>query len=102
MKNRATVSTQHLVTLVREKLNVSKKDAEEIVATTIDSMVELLVEQGAIQVNGLGTLRVTERPARIGVNPATQEKIMIEKTKSINLRPSITLKRAVNKTDTDK
>jgi DNA-binding protein HU-beta len=99
MKNRATVSTQHLVTLVREKLGISKKDAEEIVSTTIDSIVELLVDKGAIQINNLGTLRVTERPARVGINPSTQDKIMIEKSKSVNLRPSVTLKRKVNDKD---
>lgn len=97
--NRATVSTQNLVTAVREKLNISKKEAEQMVTTCIESMVELLVDKGAIQVNGLGTLRVTERPARVGINPGTGEKIMIESSKSVSLRPSITLKRLVNDED---
>ena len=66
------------------------------VAMTYDLLFELmseaLVEDDKVTVPNFGTFQVTQRPARVGRNPATGEAISIAASKSVRFKVSKNLK----------
>ena len=66
------------------------------VAMTYDLLFELmseaLAEDDKVTVPNFGTFQVTQRPARVGRNPATGEAISIAASKSVRFKVSKNLK----------
>lgn len=86
-----------LVTMVAEKADISKKDAEKALTAVVDSITETLAKGDKIQLVGFGTFEVRERAARDGINPQTKAKIKIEATKVPAFKAGSALKDAVAK-----
>ncbi len=84
-----------LVSEIAEKSNVTKKVAETVLKSLIDSVQQVIKKEGQIRLDGLGTFKVIERKARTGVNPQTKAKINIPATKAPVFRPAQALKDAV-------
>jgi DNA-binding protein HU-beta len=84
-----------IVSQIAEKSDVTKKVAETVLKSLIESVQEALKKEGQIRLDGLGTFRVMERKARTGVNPRTQAKIKIPATKAPAFRAAKALKDAV-------
>ena len=64
-------------------INFSKK--------LINNLVDILVNQiksGQLSLKNLGTFTIINKNQRIGRNPKTKEKFIIEKRKSIRFKPS--------------
>lgn len=70
-----------LVSAVAEKAEITKKDAEKVLAAVLCSIEEALVNGDRVQLVGFGTFEVRPRAARMGRNPATGEQIQIPATK---------------------
>ena len=68
-----------LVTMVAEKADLTKKDAEKAISALVESISETLAKGEKIQLVGFGTFEVRERAAREGVNPRTGVKIAASK-----------------------
>ena len=64
-----------LVAAIAANAELSKKDAEKALKAFTDIVTEELKQGGKVQLVGFGTFEVSERPAREGINPKTQEKI---------------------------
>lgn len=75
---------------------VKKKDVEAVVETVFEEIKTFLQAGQSIQINGFGTLKVSERKARNGVNPKTKEKIVIPATKTVTFKVASALKDSVN------
>lgn len=58
-----------LVTMVAEKADLTKKDAEKAISALVESISETLAKGEKIQLVGFGTFEVRERAAREGVTP---------------------------------
>lgn len=84
-----------LVSKIAEASDVTKKVAETMLKTLIESLHRTLKEGGEIRIDGLGTFKVMERKARTGVNPQTKAKINIPATKAPVFRAAKALKEAV-------
>jgi DNA-binding protein HU-beta len=84
-----------LVSEIAQKADVTKKVAEMMVKTLIESVHRTLKETGEIRIDGLGTFKVAERKARTGVNPRTGVKMEIPATKAPVFRPAKALKETV-------
>ena len=56
---------------------LSKADSKKALDATVAAIKEALVKGDKVQLVGFGTFSVNERPAHVGVNPATKEKITI-------------------------
>lgn len=70
---------------------VSKADCSNEIATACyDAMLESIMEAmkagDKVALPGFGTFEVKTRAARMGVNPATGEKIEIAESKAINFK----------------
>jgi DNA-binding protein HU-beta len=90
-----TVTLRHLGNAISESHQLPKKQANEILAQTIDMITGYLKKGARIRIGGLGILQVKKRPARMGRNPATGEQIKIKASKKVAFRAAKELKEAV-------
>jgi DNA-binding protein HU-beta len=80
-----------------EKSGLSKKDAEKSLNAFIESVEEMLMEGGKVQLIGFGSFEVKERAERKGRNPQTGAEITIPASKSPVFKVGKALKDSVNK-----
>ncbi len=66
-----------LVEEVAKATQVTKKQAEEIVNTVFQTIVESLRSGKKIELRGFGSFRIRSRGARIGRNPKTGERVEV-------------------------
>lgn len=70
---------------------LSKADAKKALDVALDAIAEALKSGDKVALLGFGTFSVNERPARMGINPATKEKIEIAAKKVIKFKPGTEL-----------
>ena len=85
-----------LINVVSAETEVSKKDAEAVVAATLNAITEALKSGDKVQILGFGTFEVKEVAAREGRNPQTGETIEIPACKKPSFSAAKALKDAVN------
>ena len=86
-----------LVTMVAEKADITKKEAEKAISAVVDSITETLAKGEKIQLVGFGTFEVAKRNARTGKNPQTGKAIKIPACKAPKFKAGKALKETVNK-----
>lgn len=90
------MTKSELITSISEKAGITKKDSEKALTAFIDSVTEALSSGEKVQLVGFGTFEVRERAERTGVNPRTQEKIIISASKIPAFKAGSALKEAVS------
>ena len=85
-----------LIDKIAAGAGISKADAKKALDATTNALKEALVAGDKIQLVGFGTLSVSERPAREGINPATKEKIQIAAKKVAKFKAGAELADAIN------
>lgn len=85
-----------LIAAVAEKAEISRKDAEKVLKAFTDVVTDELVKGEKVQMVGFGTFEVSERAAREGRNPQTNEAMTIPASKSPKFKPGKALKDMVN------
>lgn len=86
---------------IAEKLDISKKDANEFVETFLDVVKSHLENKETVDLASFGKFEVRFRAARDGFNPQTKEKIRIAATHNVGFRPAKALKDAVKAIEID-
>lgn len=89
------MTKSELITSVSEKAGITKKDSEKAISAIIEAITESLANGEKVQLVGFGTFEVRERAERTGVNPRTQQKIVISATKIPAFKAGASLKEAV-------
>ncbi|XMB87244.1 HU family DNA-binding protein [Mycoplasmatota bacterium WC44] len=84
-----------LVAKIADKANVSKKDAENILNATVESITEAMAAGEKVALTGFGSFETRERAAREGRNPRTGETIQIAAQKTPAFKAGKALKEAV-------
>ena len=85
-----------LVAAIAEQAEISKKDAEKALKAFTDVVTDELKKGGKIQLVGFGTFEVSERKAREGRNPQTNEVMKIAASKAPKFKAGKALKDTVN------
>ena len=85
-----------LVAAIAEKTGLPKKDADAAVKAFTDIISEELKKGEKVQLVGFGTFEVSERAAREGRNPRTNETMTIAASKAPKFKAGKQLKDAVN------
>lgn len=85
-----------LVDEVAKNSELSKKDAEVIVQTVLDSIIESLQDGDKVELRGFGSFRLRERASRQGRNPKTGEKVFVPAKKVPYFKPGKELKELIN------
>ncbi len=81
---------------VAKNSDLSKKDAEVIVQTVLDSIIESLKSGEKVELRGFGSFRLRDRAPRLGRNPKTGEKVHVPAKKVPYFKPGKDLKELIN------
>jgi DNA-binding protein HU-beta len=90
-----TVTLRQLATALAESHGIGKAQANAMITDMVLDIAKHLKKGKRIRLNGLGSLQVRNRPARMGRNPATGETIKIKASKKIAFRAAKDLKAAI-------
>lgn len=85
-----------LETKLAEKLDIPKTEADRIVNTLKDALVECIQEDKNFRLDGIGSFNTTLRKERFGRNPQTGEQLIIPEAWVVKFKPYKRLKEAVN------
>ena len=91
----STVSKKHFAHALAKQHHLTKKQGREMLEDLICLITKHLKKGEQVKIAGLGILRVRNRAARVGRNPATGEVIQIKASKKVAFRPSLALKMAI-------
>ena len=75
---------------------LSKADSKKALDAVVGAISGALKEGDKVAILGFGTFSVNERPAREGINPATNEKIQIAAKKVVKFKAGAELAAGVN------
>lgn len=89
------MTKDELIDSVATKVNISKKEAGEVLDAILEGITKALMKEDKVVLTGFGVFRVMARAARQGVNPKTGEKIQIAASKSPKFKAGKALKEAV-------
>ncbi|MDD2466957.1 MAG: integration host factor subunit alpha [Desulfobulbus sp.] len=95
--NRKNVTRKELAASVADKLDISQRNASEIVDTVWSTLKDSLVNGESIKLVQFGTLNVRDKSPRKGRNPKTGESMTITKRQMVTFRPSRQLRDRLNK-----
>ena len=93
MENKIT--KKDLAEKLVDKFGYTKKDANEVVSTVFEEIAAKLAEGVNTDISGFGKFVVKTRKERIGINPATGEKITIASSKAPAFKPAKALKDSI-------
>ncbi len=82
---------------VAEASQVSKVQVRAVFSAVEEIVSKRLKAEGKIPLGGLGAVKLVDRKARIGRNPATGEQIKIPARTAIKITPAKALKDTFNK-----
>jgi DNA-binding protein HU-beta len=90
------MNKNELIDKVVAETSMSKADATKVMEAFLNNVQKTLSEGGTVALTGFGTFSVSERAARMGVNPQNpSEKIEIPAVKVPKFKAGKTLKDAV-------
>lgn len=75
------MNKSELIQKVAEKVNLTKKKAEDVVNLIFDSMTQALTRGDRVEIRGLGSFVVKNYEAYIGRNPRTGQSIQVKPKK---------------------
>jgi len=80
---------------VAEASGLSKAQVRQVFTAVEETVLKTLKPGGKIPLGGLGAVKLVDRKARMGRNPATGEAIQIKASKKVAFRASKELKEAI-------
>lgn len=75
------MNKSELVDAIAQKAQVTKKDADAVLTTALETVMEAVSTGDKVTLVGFGTFESRERQAREGRNPSTGKPIQIPATK---------------------
>lgn len=90
------MTTKELIKAVATETGHTQVATKEVITETLHQIFTSLAAGNEVKLEGIGVIKVSDRPQRSGVNPKTGEKITIAASKTIKFKASKNLKEAVN------
>ncbi|HKL77446.1 MAG TPA: integration host factor subunit alpha [Gammaproteobacteria bacterium] len=90
------ITKADLVEMLHDRIGFSKKEARELVETSLDEVRASLASGEEVKLSGFGKFELRDKPPRPGRNPKTGEEVTITARRVVNFRPSQVLKSRVN------
>lgn len=84
-----------LVTAVAEKMDITKKDANECINAVFNAIGDALVDGEVVTITGFGTFKTVEAPERQYPNIQKGGTITVAAHNKVKFKPSPSLKEAV-------
>ena len=86
-----------LINTLKEKVDLSKKDAEKIVDAFFDALIKTLSKGERVEIRGFGSFTVKDYKPYVGRNPKTGEQINVTSKKLPFFKVGKALKEKVDK-----
>ena len=99
MNLKNNISRDDIAEKIYKDFGFSRKDCLDIVNNIIDLIIEGLEANGFVKIHNFGTFKLKRKKSRIGRNPKTLEKKIINERNVILFRASKELKDFINKKD---
>ena len=93
---RVNLTKQEIVNSIYMQLGYPKKVAENLIEDFFDIIFENLKTHNKVKIAKFGTFELRFKNKRIGRNPKTKEKKIINERKVILFKPSKELKKKIN------
>jgi integration host factor subunit alpha len=90
------ITKADLVEMLHDSLGFSKKEATELVESSLDEIRDALAGGEEVKLSGFGKFELRDKPPRPGRNPQTMEEVTISARRVVNFRPSQVLKDHLN------
>ena len=90
------MNEKQLAEKLATKLDISQAEAKRTMEAVKATITDGIIQDGGVQIVGLGTFNVKERRARSGRNPKTGEAIWIEAKKVVKFSPWKNLREGLN------
>ena len=87
-----------LYTANNDSTILNAKDVEQSVKIIVDTMTRALAKGQRIEIRGVGSFDLNHRPARLGRNPKTGEKVAVPEKYVPHFKPGKELRERVDKT----
>ena len=86
------MNKSELISALSEETNFSKKDIAKVLASFTRIIERSLQKGDKVSLTGFGTYWLSRRPARMGINPATKERIQLPAVNVPRFKPGKHLK----------
>ena len=92
----ATTKTD-FIKVLKENVGVTltNDQAKEVYDVFTTILKDTVIAEKKLNLNGVGTFKVSNRKARTGINPKTREAIKIKASKSVGFKPNPTFKKGL-------
>ncbi len=94
----ATITRAELTEHVYRAVDLSRQDSQRFVEAVLEEITTALVQGDIVKLSGFGTFSVRQKRERVGRNPKTKEEAVITARRVVLFRPSLLLKKDLNKT----
>ena len=86
------MNKSELIAALSEETNFSKKDVAKVLASFTRIVERTLRKGGKVSLTGFGTYWLSKRPARVGINPSTKQRIHLPPISVPRFKPGKHLK----------
>ena len=90
------MTKSELVDRIAEKHDLPRRTAEEVINVIFNTMRDVLVEGGRVEVRGFGSFKVKDYEGYIGRNPRTNQEIVVKPKRGLVFKVSKILRSRVN------
>ena len=91
------MNKSELIEAISEETTFSKKDVTRVLASFTRIIERTLKKGDKISLTGFGTYWISKRPARLGINPTTKERIQLPAVNVPRFKPGKHLKTNMEK-----
>ncbi|MDO4932269.1 MAG: HU family DNA-binding protein [Prevotellaceae bacterium] len=93
------MNNKEFITTLAQKTGYKVEDTQNIVRTTVHTIIDSLVDGDSVSVSGLGSFEVKKRMERIITNPGNGQKMLVPPKLVANFKPFATLKEKVKESE---
>lgn len=93
------MTKQDIVRALCERLDMPKAQAQQVVQTTFDALIDSLVQEGRVELRNFGVFQIKHRDQRMARNPRTGEAVLVEPRNSVSFKPGKEMEARVRQFD---
>jgi DNA-binding protein HU-beta/integration host factor subunit beta len=95
----AQVTKKEIVREIANELKVDQTLTKRIVQRCLDRMIEVLAEQGRLELRNFGVFEVKERAARKARNPKTNQEVLVPAKRVITFQAGKNIAKYIQESD---
>ncbi len=93
------MTKKDIIEIISQKTNLKKNHTKAIVECVFDVFIDILAQEGRIEVRNFGVFKVKQTPARVGRNPVTKESADVPARNIVQFKAGKFMKDRVSKNE---